>query len=102
MGLVLCNNTMLTSSDKKPTAVLITPASEPASAETQLYVVHYSNEECIVEYMMGINWHYLRSYLWYLDKLVKDQEALGHVNGRSRLQMWHCKNKVLDKFLRDR
>lgn len=51
---------------------------------------------------MGINWHYLRSYLWYVDKLVKDQEALGHVNGRSRLQMWHCKNKVLDKFLRDR
>lgn len=89
MDLVLCNITMLTSSDEKPTAALIIPASKPASTKTQLYAVHCLNEECIVEYIMGINWHYLRSYLWYVDKLVKDQEALGHVNGRSRLQTWH-------------
>lgn len=83
MGVVLCNIALLTCRDEKPTAALITPASKLASS------VHCLNEEYTVEYIMGINRHYLRSYLWYADKLVKDQEALGHVNGRRRMQIWH-------------
>lgn len=39
LSLVLGNFTIVTSHDEKPTAVLVTAASKPAVARTQLYAV---------------------------------------------------------------